>query len=115
VELSATKDNSGVEYYCTIFTVDESPVQKGVIWTGSDDGLVHVFARRRQEVEQRHSERHAGLDPARPRCREEDEDSRVSREATRVPAEVGMNASCGIFATLTRLAFDQNIPAVVLE
>jgi photosystem II stability/assembly factor-like uncharacterized protein len=39
---SITKDNSGVEYYCTIFTVDESPVQKGVIWTGSDDGLVHV-------------------------------------------------------------------------
>ena len=37
-----TKDNSGVEYYCTIFTVDESPVQKGVIWTGSDDGLVHI-------------------------------------------------------------------------
>ena len=37
-----TKDNSGVEYYDTIFTVDESPVQKGVIWTGSDDGLVYV-------------------------------------------------------------------------
>ena len=39
---SITKDNSGVEYYCTIFTVDESPIQKGVIWTGSDDGLVHI-------------------------------------------------------------------------
>ncbi len=37
-----TKDNSGVEYYDTIFTVAESPLQKGVIWTGSDDGLVHV-------------------------------------------------------------------------
>lgn len=37
-----TKDNTSVEYYCTIFTVSESPVQKGVIWTGSDDGLVHV-------------------------------------------------------------------------
>ena len=37
-----TKDNSGVEYYDTIFTVDESPLQKGVIWTGSDDGLVYV-------------------------------------------------------------------------
>jgi photosystem II stability/assembly factor-like uncharacterized protein len=37
-----TKDNSGVEYYCTIFTVDESPLQKGVIWSGSDDGLVYV-------------------------------------------------------------------------
>jgi photosystem II stability/assembly factor-like uncharacterized protein len=37
-----TQDNTSVEYYCTIFTVSESPVQKGVIWTGSDDGLVHV-------------------------------------------------------------------------
>ncbi len=37
-----TRDNTSVEYYCTIFTVAESPVQKGVIWTGSDDGLVHV-------------------------------------------------------------------------
>jgi hypothetical protein len=31
-----------VEYYGTIFATMESPVQKGVIWTGSDDGLVHV-------------------------------------------------------------------------
>jgi photosystem II stability/assembly factor-like uncharacterized protein len=37
-----TQDNTSVEYYCTIFTVMESPVTKGVIWTGSDDGLVHV-------------------------------------------------------------------------
>ncbi len=37
-----TKDNTSVEYYCTIFTVAESPVQQGVIWAGSDDGLVHV-------------------------------------------------------------------------
>ncbi len=39
-----TKDNTSVEYYCTIFTVSESPVRAGVIWTGSDDGLVHVTA-----------------------------------------------------------------------
>jgi hypothetical protein len=37
-----TKDNTSVEYYCTIFTIAESPVTKGVMWTGSDDGLVHV-------------------------------------------------------------------------
>jgi photosystem II stability/assembly factor-like uncharacterized protein len=37
-----TKDNTSVEYYCTIFTLMESPVRKGVIWTGSDDGLVQV-------------------------------------------------------------------------
>jgi len=27
-----TKDNSGVEYYDTIFTVAESPIQQGLIW-----------------------------------------------------------------------------------
>jgi photosystem II stability/assembly factor-like uncharacterized protein len=36
-----TKDNTSVEYYGTIFTVDEGR-QPGTIWTGSDDGLVHV-------------------------------------------------------------------------
>ena len=39
---SITKDNTGVEYYCTIFAAAESPTEKGVIYTGSDDGLVHV-------------------------------------------------------------------------
>lgn len=37
-----SKDNTSVEYYCTIFTVAESPITQGVIWAGSDDGLVHV-------------------------------------------------------------------------
>ncbi|MFC3881940.1 WD40/YVTN/BNR-like repeat-containing protein [Algoriphagus namhaensis] len=37
-----TKDNTGVEYYATIFTAAESPLKQGVIWAGSDDGLVHV-------------------------------------------------------------------------
>ncbi|MBO0720895.1 MAG: glycosyl hydrolase, partial [Blastocatellia bacterium] len=37
-----TKDNTSIEYYCTIFTLMESSVQKGVIWTGSDDGLVYL-------------------------------------------------------------------------
>jgi photosystem II stability/assembly factor-like uncharacterized protein len=37
-----TGDNTGVETYCTIFAVAESPKQKGLIWAGSDDGLVHV-------------------------------------------------------------------------
>jgi len=35
-------DNTGAEYYCTIFAVAESPRKKGLIWTGSDDGLVQV-------------------------------------------------------------------------
>jgi len=37
-----TKDNTSIEYYDTIFTVMESPAQAGTIWSGSDDGLVHL-------------------------------------------------------------------------
>lgn len=37
-----TKDNTSVEYYDTIFAFAESPVKAGVLWAGSDDGLVHV-------------------------------------------------------------------------
>lgn len=37
-----TGDNTGVETYDTVFVIAESPVGKGLIWAGSDDGLVHV-------------------------------------------------------------------------
>jgi photosystem II stability/assembly factor-like uncharacterized protein len=37
-----TGDNTTAEYYCTIFAIAESPRRKGVLWAGSDDGLVHV-------------------------------------------------------------------------
>lgn len=37
-----TKDNTSVEYYCTIFAVAESPYQKGMIVAGSDDGVVSI-------------------------------------------------------------------------
>ncbi|HKJ33490.1 MAG TPA: hypothetical protein VKA34_16760, partial [Balneolales bacterium] len=37
-----TPDNLGVEYWGTLFAIAESPVKKGVIWAGSNDGLVHV-------------------------------------------------------------------------
>ncbi len=37
-----TKDNTSVEYYGTIFAAIESPHEPGVLWTGSDDGLVHL-------------------------------------------------------------------------
>ena len=37
-----TKDNTGVEYYCTIFTAAESEYEKDLLWSGSDDGLIHV-------------------------------------------------------------------------
>jgi photosystem II stability/assembly factor-like uncharacterized protein len=37
-----TKDNTSVEYYCTIFAACESPYEKDLLWVGSDDGLIHV-------------------------------------------------------------------------
>jgi photosystem II stability/assembly factor-like uncharacterized protein len=37
-----TKDNSSAEYYATIFAFAESPLQRGLMWAGSDDGLIHV-------------------------------------------------------------------------
>lgn len=37
-----TKDNTSVEYYATIFSAIESPYEEGLLWTGSDDGLIHV-------------------------------------------------------------------------
>lgn len=37
-----TKDNTGVEYYCTIFAAIESPYEKDLLWVGSDDGLIHI-------------------------------------------------------------------------
>jgi photosystem II stability/assembly factor-like uncharacterized protein len=37
-----TKDDTSVEYYNTIFTFAESPIEPGVLWTGADDGLIHI-------------------------------------------------------------------------
>ncbi len=37
-----TQDNTSVEYYCTIFAAQESPLKEGLLWAGSDDGLIHV-------------------------------------------------------------------------
>ncbi|MFZ1705498.1 MAG: glycosyl hydrolase [Saprospiraceae bacterium] len=37
-----TKDNTGVEYYATIFAIHESPIHEGLIWAGSDDGRIHL-------------------------------------------------------------------------
>ena len=46
-----SKQKHGVmsQIYCTIFAVCESPLQKGLIWTGSDDGLVHLTKNAGQE------------------------------------------------------------------
>ncbi|HLN27683.1 MAG TPA: hypothetical protein VK395_08055 [Gemmataceae bacterium] len=37
-----TGDNTGAEIYCTIFALAESPRQRGFLWAGTDDGLVHL-------------------------------------------------------------------------
>ena len=37
-----TKDDTGVEYYCTVFVITPSTKEKGVIWIGTDDGRVHI-------------------------------------------------------------------------
>jgi photosystem II stability/assembly factor-like uncharacterized protein len=37
-----TKDNTGVEYYCTIFALAESFQTPDILWVGTDDGLVQL-------------------------------------------------------------------------
>jgi photosystem II stability/assembly factor-like uncharacterized protein len=37
-----TRDITGEEYYSTIYSIQESPSKQGVIWVGSNDGVVHV-------------------------------------------------------------------------
>ena len=37
-----TKDQTGVEVYATIFVFEESPLTKGELWAGTDDGRVHI-------------------------------------------------------------------------
>jgi photosystem II stability/assembly factor-like uncharacterized protein len=37
-----TLDDTGTEYYDTIFAVAPSPITKGLIWVGTDDGLIQL-------------------------------------------------------------------------
>jgi len=37
-----TKDDTSVEYYNTVFTFVESSIEPGLLWAGSDDGLIHI-------------------------------------------------------------------------
>jgi photosystem II stability/assembly factor-like uncharacterized protein len=37
-----TVDDTGTEYYDTVFSIAPSPLAKGLIWVGTDDGLVQV-------------------------------------------------------------------------
>ena len=37
-----TRDITGEEHYSVLYTIEESPVEAGVIWTGANDGPVYV-------------------------------------------------------------------------
>jgi len=37
-----TRDITGEEFYSTIYSIRESPLQEGLIWVGANDGPVHV-------------------------------------------------------------------------
>lgn len=41
-----TKDNTSVEYYCTIFALAESFHNPNILWVGTDDGLVSITRNR---------------------------------------------------------------------
>lgn len=36
------RDNTGIEWYATIFAFAESTLEEGLFWAGSDDGLMHI-------------------------------------------------------------------------
>ncbi len=37
-----TRDATGEEHYSTLYVIEESPLEQGVIWAGANDGPVHV-------------------------------------------------------------------------
>lgn len=63
-----TRDVTFAENYCTIITIAPSPVQKGVIWVGTDDGQVQLTkdgGHSWQNLSSKFSARKRGLVPAR--------------------------------------------------
>ena len=60
-----TRDVTGEEFYSTLYAITESPLEKGVIWTGVERRPVPRHARQRQDVDERHAE---GSADGRPRA-----------------------------------------------
>ena len=56
-----TKDQTGVETYAVVFTIAPSRQDVNTIWTGSDDGWVHVTRDGGKNWEQGHAARSAGV------------------------------------------------------
>ncbi|MCP4708951.1 MAG: glycosyl hydrolase, partial [Planctomycetes bacterium] len=36
------KENTTAEYHCTVISFAESPLEAGILWAGSDDGVMHL-------------------------------------------------------------------------
>ena len=54
-----TRDNTGAEVYCNIFALAECPHEAGVLWAGTDDGLVHISRDGGRELAGDHAARSA--------------------------------------------------------
>lgn len=37
-----SRDNSGAENHCTVFTIAESPLDENIVWAGTDDGNLQI-------------------------------------------------------------------------
>jgi photosystem II stability/assembly factor-like uncharacterized protein len=37
-----TPEDTGAERHCTIYTISESPIKRGLLWVGTDDGQLHI-------------------------------------------------------------------------
>ncbi len=61
-----TLDITSVEYYDTVFALAESPPQQGLLWAGTDDGLIHVDPQRRPDLGRCHAEGPAGVEHGQP-------------------------------------------------
>ena len=57
-----TSEGPWGEIYCTIYAFAESPLEPGLLWAGTDDGLVHVSRDGGVHLERRHSGRPARVD-----------------------------------------------------
>ncbi len=55
-----TRDVTGEEFYSTLYAITESPLERGVIWTGANDGPFHVTRDNGKTLDERHAEGPAG-------------------------------------------------------
>ena len=81
-----TRDVTGEEVYSAIYAMAESPIERGVIWVGANDGPVHVTRDNGKTLEERHA---AGSAAGRPRA----EHRRVGDPARARPTSPSI-ASC---------------------